>query len=104
MTIKQRQKAQVYNMQTIQPATDYVFCKTTEANKVTGSGFIIPEQAAQKPKTANVINVGSGVNEYTRDDLIVYKQYTVSEITLDRVDYLIIHKDDILGVVKEASL
>lgn len=88
-------------MQTIKPAKNQVFAKPTEAETKTASGFILSTQNAVKTVTAEVINVGSGIDWVSAKDIVVYKQYTPTEIKLNGEDYLLIPEEDILGVVKE---
>jgi len=90
-------------MQTIRPARKQLFCKPDEAETVTKAGIIIAETAAERPKTAVVINVGSEVKDYTSDQRILYKSYTTNEVKLDGQEFFLVHEDDILGEVVETK-
>lgn len=89
-------------MQTIRPNHNQVFAKPDDAEKKTASGILLTE-AAEKPKTAVVINVGSDVTSVRPDDRFVYKPYTITDIKLNNEDYLLISDEDILGVVLDVT-
>ena len=90
-------------MQTIKPAKGYLFCKPEEVVTTTKSGFILSESAAEKPKIAEVINVGSNVTQCKSTDKIVYKSYSTTEIKLNDDDYFLIAEDDVLGTVLDTK-
>lgn len=90
-------------MQTIKPAPDQIFCKQIEGDTVTKSGILLPSSAVEKTDLAHVINVGSRVEEYKSKQTIVYKPYATVTIKMDKVEYLLIHQDDVLGVVVESD-
>jgi chaperonin GroES len=84
---------------TIRPTKDMLFCKPAEAETQTKSGFILAASAAEKPKIAEVINIGEGVKGIQQRDRIVYKSYATSDIKLEGVEYFLISQEDVLGVV-----
>lgn len=90
-------------MQTIKPAAKQVFARPTEAETRTKSGFILSDSAVDKPRTAEVINVGSEIDWIKPKDTIVYKMYTTTDIKLNNEDYMLIADEDILGVVVETE-
>lgn len=90
-------------MQTVKPASNQLFCKPSEAEKVTKSGFLLSDDAAERPKTAEVINVGSNISEYKKHDTVVYKPYAISEIKLNGDNFFLISEDDVLGTVVEVD-
>lgn len=90
-------------MHRIRPASKQIFAKPTEAEKTTKSGLILSDGSVDKPRTAEVINVGSDVTWLKAHDTIVYKMYTTTDIKLDGVDYMLIAEEDVLGVVEEFS-
>lgn len=90
-------------MQTIKPASKQLFCKPEEAVTKTSSGFFIPDKAAEKPKVAEVINVGSSVVEFKPKDRVIYKSYSTNDIKLDGQDYFLISEEDLLGTVVETE-
>lgn len=90
-------------MQTIRPAKNQLFCQPDEAEKKTASGILLTDQAAEAPKTAKVINVGEDVRYFGRDDTIVYKSYSTTDIKLNGKDFFLIAEDDVLGTVVETE-
>ena len=87
-------------MQTIVPATLQVFAQEKD-KQVQKGGFILTETSAEKPLAANVLAVGSGITWINPGDTIIYKPYATTEFKLDDVDYILIHEEDILGLIKD---
>lgn len=90
-------------MQTIRPAKNQVFAKQPDKIKQTKSGFLLTDEAAEKPQTAEVINVGSGIDWIKSHDQIVYKPYAATEFKLNDEEFLLIEDIDVLGVVVEVN-
>lgn len=93
----------------IQPLGDRVLVKPLEQKETKRSGIIIPETAKEKPQEGQVVATGKGkVTEEGKllpmdvkpGDKILYGKYSGNEIKLDDQDYLIMHQDDILGILK----
>ena len=93
----------------IQPLSDRVLVKPVEAKETKRGGIIIPDSAKEKPQEGIIAACGKG--KTTEDgkvialdvkvgDKILYGKYSGSEIKLDDEDYLIMHQDDILGILK----
>ncbi len=93
----------------IQPLGDRVLVKAIETKEVSKSGIIIPDTAKEKPQEGEVIAVGPG--RITPDgkridmdvkagDKVLYGKYAGTEVKLGDTEYLIMHQDDILGVIK----
>ena len=93
----------------IQPLGDRVLVKPVEAKETKRGGIIIPDTAKEKPQEGMIAACGKG--KTTEDgkvialdvkvgDKILYGKYSGSEIKLDDEDYLIMHQDDILGILK----
>ena len=90
-------------MQTIKPSKGYIFAKQLETAKQTASGFFLPENAAEKPKIAEAINVGQGVTQVKPKDQFVYKSYATTEVKINKEDYLLVSEEDVLGVVLDVA-
>lgn len=86
-------------MQTIKPADGKIFAKPLEKVTKTKSGILLDERAAEKPAMGEVINSGS--KDYQSKDVIVYKEYTTTELKLDGEEYFLIDQSDVLGKVVE---
>ena len=93
----------------IQPLGDRVLVKPIENKETKRGGLIIPDTAKEKPQEGEVVACGKG--KLTEDgkvlpmdvkagDRILYGKYTGNEIKIDEVEHLIMHQDDILGILK----
>lgn len=87
-------------MQTITPASKQVFA-IEEAKQTTKNGFLVKEDSAEKPLAATVLAVGRDIDWIKKDDTIVYKPYASTEFKLNDTDYILIHEEDILGLIEE---
>jgi chaperonin GroES len=90
-------------MQTIKPAGKQLFCRPEETITQTKSGFLLDSKAAEKPKVAEVVNIGSEVKGFSPKDKIVYKPYATVDIKLERKDFFLIDVEDVLGTVVETD-
>ena len=93
----------------IQPLGDRVLVKPVEAKETKRGGIIIPDSAKEKPQEGMIAACGKGKTtddgkvialDVKVGDKILYGKYSGSEIKLDDEDYLIMHQDDILGILK----
>jgi chaperonin GroES len=92
----------------IKPLADYVVAVQEEAVSKTASGLYLPETAKEKPQEGKVVAVGKGKMsdegtvlpmQVKVGDVVLYGKYSGTEIKLDDQDHLILHQDDILGIV-----
>ncbi|HVV25529.1 MAG TPA: co-chaperone GroES [Candidatus Saccharimonadales bacterium] len=84
----------------LQPLGDYVVALGEEAETKTASGIYLPEKAAEKPKTAKVVAVGSNVKQVKKGDRIVYKSFSTTEVKVEGKDYILVKEEDVLATVK----
>ncbi len=93
----------------IQPLGDRVLVKPVETKETKRGGIIIPDTAKEKPQEGEIVAVGKG--KVTEDgkvlamdvkagDRILYGKYSGNEIKIEDQEYLIMHQDDILGILK----
>ena len=93
----------------IQPLGDRVLVSPIEQKDQAKSGIIIPDTAKEKPQEGKVIAVGKG--KITEDgkilpmdvkvgDKVLYGKYSGTEIKLNDQEQLIMHQEDILGILK----
>lgn len=93
----------------VQPLGDRVLVKPVESKEEKKGGIIIPETAKEKPQEGEVVSTGKG--KTTEDgkvlpldvkpgDRILYGKYSGTEVKIDDKEYLIMHQDDILGILK----
>ncbi|HVE14690.1 MAG TPA: co-chaperone GroES [Elusimicrobiota bacterium] len=93
----------------IQPLGDRVMIQPVEQKEVKKGGIIIPDTAKEKPQEGKVVAAGKGKTaedgklipmEVKAGDRVLYGKYSGSEIKIDDEDFLIMHQDDILGILK----
>ncbi len=93
----------------LKPLGDRVLVKALEAKEVKKGGIIIPDTAKEKPQEGEVIAVGPGkiddngkkiAMDVKAGDKILFGKYSGTEIKLNDVEYLIMHQDDIMGIVE----
>lgn len=92
----------------ITPLGDRVVIKPLEAKEVKKGGIIIPDTAKEKPQEGEIKAVGKGKMseegaiipmDVKIGDKILYGKYSGTEIKLDDEEYLIMHQEDILGII-----
>ena len=84
----------------LQPLSDYVVAQAEEAQTKTASGLYLPENAAEKPKTAKVVAVGKEAKQVKVGDRIVYKSYSTTDVKVGATEYILVKEEDILATVK----
>ena len=93
----------------LKPLGDRVLVKAIEKKDEIRSGIIIPDTAKEKPQEGEVIATGKG--KITEDgklipmdvkagDKILYGKYSGTEVKIEGQEYLIMHQEDILGIVE----
>jgi chaperonin GroES len=94
----------------LRPLGDRVLVKALEQKEVKKGGIIIPETAKEKPQEGEIIAVGKGkvaddgkviAMDVKVGDKILFGKYSGTEVKIEDVEYLIMHQDDILGVVEK---
>src|SRR5262245_43702434 len=92
----------------IRPLSDRVLVKPVEKTEERKGGIIIPDTAKEKPQEGEVIAAGPGKRDdqgklipmdVKPGDKILYGKYSGTEVKLDDAEYLIMHQDDILGIL-----
>ncbi len=87
----------------IQPLEDRVLIKPMEEKEKKQGSIIIPETAKEKPQMGTIEAVGTDeeLQKIVKvGDKVIYGKYSGTEIELDGINYLIIQKADLLGVLK----
>ena len=93
----------------LQPLGDRVLVKPVEKEEVRKGGIIIPDTAKEKPQEGEIVAAGPGklgedgkrlAMDVKAGDRILYGKYSGTEIKIEDTEYLIMHQDDILGVLK----
>lgn len=92
----------------IRPLGDRVLVKPLDKEKQERGGLIIPDTAKEKPQEGEIVAAGKGKTtdegklipiEVKVGDKILYGKYSGTEIKIDGDDYLIMHQEDILGIL-----
>ena len=93
----------------MRPLGDRVVVKPLEQKEVKRNGIIIPDTAKEKPQEAEVVAVGKGkiaddgkliAMDVKVGDKVLYGKYSGTEVKIEDVEYLIMHQDDILGIIE----
>lgn len=87
-------------MAALQPLGDYVVATGEAAETKTASGIYLPENAAEKPKTAKVVAVGPNAKQLKVGDRIIYKTYSTTDVKVEGTEYILVKEEDILATVK----
>ena len=90
------------------PLSDRVLVKAVEKEQEKRGGIIIPDTAKEKPQEGDIIAAGPGKRDEQGKlipmdvkvgDKILYGKYSGTEIKFDDTEYLIMHQDDVLGII-----
>lgn len=84
----------------IQPLADYVVAQAEAAQTKTASGLYLPESAAEKPKIAKILAVGSEIKNLKVGDKILYKGYSTNDVKVGNDEYILVKEEDVLATVK----
>ena len=94
----------------LKPLGDRVVVKPVEQKEVKKGGIIIPDTAKEKPQEGEIVAAGKGKisddgklipMDVKVGDKILYGKYSGTEVKLEDVEYIIMHQDDILGIVEK---
>ncbi|ACC98478.1 Chaperonin Cpn10 [Elusimicrobium minutum Pei191] len=92
----------------IAPLGDRIIVKPIE-REVMKSGIIIPDTAKEKPMEGEVVAAGPGKlgekgerapMDVKKGDKVLYGKYSGTEVKINDKNYLIMHQDDVLGIIK----
>jgi len=88
----------------VQPLADRVIIEPAAAEEKTAGGIYIPDTAKEKPKQGKVIAAGNGKKDepltVKNGDIVLYGQYSGTEIKIEGNDYLIMRESDIFAIVE----
>ncbi len=93
----------------IRPLHDRVVVRRKEEESTTAGGIVIPDSAAEKPSTGEILAVGNGKITESGDvraldvkvgNTVYFGKYSGSEIKVDGEELLIMREDDIIAVVE----
>jgi chaperonin GroES len=92
----------------LRPLGDRVLVKPVEKQEEQRAGLIIPDTAKEKPQEGEIIAAGKGKigddgklipMDVKAGDRILYGKYSGTEVKIEGQEYLIMHQEDILGIV-----
>jgi chaperonin GroES len=93
----------------IRPLSDRVVVQAREAETTTAGGIIIPDSASKdKPMEGTIIAIGTGKYiegklqplQVKVGDNVLFKSYAGTKVKLDNTDFLVMHEEDIMGVLE----
>jgi chaperonin GroES len=93
----------------LRPLSDRVIVKPIEKKDEVRGGLIIPDTAKEKPQEGEIIAAGKGKiaedgklipMDVKAGDRILYGKYSGTEVKIEGQEYLIMHQEDILGIVE----
>ena len=93
----------------IRPLHDRVVVRRIEEDNTSAGGIVIPDTAAEKPMTGEVLSVGNGkvqdngevrALDVKAGDKVLFGKYSGQEIKLDGEEAVIMREDEILGVLE----
>ena len=87
----------------LKPLSDRVVIEPTPVETKTASGIIIPDTAKEKPLKGKVVAIGPGKKDEPMTvkvgDEVLYNQNLTEDLKIDNEDFLIIHEEDIYGIL-----
>ena len=92
----------------IKPLGDRVLLELKENTEEMKGGILIPDTAKEKPMEGEVLAVGAGkltdkgeraAMDVKKGDRVLYGKYSGTEVKLDDETFLILHQDEILGIL-----
>jgi len=83
----------------LKPLGDRVVAVKPQAETKTASGFYLPDAAKEKSTWAVVESVGPDVKAVKKGDKIIFKEYSTTELKVEKNEYLIVKEEDILATI-----
>ena len=92
----------------IRPLHDRVVVRRIEEDSMSAGGIVIPDTAAEKPMTGEVLSVGNGkvqdngevrALDVKAGDKVLFGKYAGDEVKLEGKDHIILRESDILAIV-----
>jgi chaperonin GroES len=91
------------------PLHDRVVVRRIDEDQKTAGGIIIPDTAAEKPQTGEIVAVGPGARgddgkveplDVKSGDKVLFGKWSGTEVKLDGDELLIMKESDIMGVLQ----
>jgi len=93
----------------IRPLHDRVVVRRIEEDNTSAGGIVIPDTAAEKPMTGEVLSVGNckvqdngevRALDVKAGDKVLFGKYSGTEVKVEGDDVLVMREDDIMGVIE----
>lgn len=86
----------------VKPLGENVLIKPEKQDKKTKTGIYLPETASEeRPQEGRVIATGDSKDiKVKKNQRVIFRQFSGTEVKIDKEDYLIIKNEDILAVVE----
>ena len=93
----------------IRPLHDRVVVRRLEEERTSAGGIVIPDSAAEKPMTGEILAVGNGKVQENGDqrpldvkvgDKVLFGKYSGTEVKVEGDDVLVMREDDIMGFIE----
>jgi chaperonin GroES len=88
-------------MARLQPIGDRVIVRPATIDDVSAGGIHIPDVAKEKPKQGTVIAVGASVDGIVEGNVVMFGQWTGTEVVIDGEKLLIMKVTDVLCIIRE---
>jgi chaperonin GroES len=85
----------------MKPNKNMVLIKEAIQERVTDSGIVLSETAVlNKPQKGEVVAIGKmdETPEFKVGDTVIYKKWGGNEYVVDKINYLFVSPEDILGI------
>lgn len=85
----------------LKPLRKQIVLKKYEEEKKTSSGIILATEKKKLPSVGMVVALGNKVESDIKvNDLVVYKEYSGTNVTVEDIEYILIDEEDVLAVVE----
>ena len=84
---------------TINPLTTFIVAKKEKPASKTASGLLLPDASKDEVAYAVVESVGKDVKNIKKNDKIIYKEYSTTNVKMGDTDYIIVDEKDVLATV-----
>ena len=95
-------------MTKIHPVAGYILIQPQKQESVTVSGIVLPNNDKEKPQQGKVLSVGGAIYRDGHEivapcqvnDIVIYKEWGVSEYKENDQKYLLAKFEDIIAIIK----
>lgn len=85
----------------IKPLAEYIVVQAEIAQTKTGGGLYLPNGAAEKPKIAKVVAIGSDVKDVKVGDRVLYKnEYESTNVKVESEEFVIVFHKNVVATIK----